>query len=71
MVMSRIFSMLFHEMVSILAELGEQRRAAKESQTKQPRHHLEELDVLDVNYEDVLEYYRYRNTHEENDQESS
>lgn len=59
MVMSCIFAMLFHEMVSILFELGEQRRAAKESQSNTPRRHLEELDVLDVNYEDVLEYYRY------------
>ena len=64
--------MLFHSMIQTLMELGELTRQRQESRSGTPRRHLESMDVLDVNYEDVLEYYRYSNTNAQaNDQESS
>ena len=64
--------MLFHQMVRTLMDLGEINRQRQEKKTGRPRYHLESMDVLDVNYEDVLEYYRYSNNNAQaNDQESS
>lgn len=64
--------MLFHSILQTIMDLGEINRQRQERNTGTPRRHLESLDVLDVNYEDVLEYYRYTNNNEqENNQESA
>ena len=51
--------MIFHELLNLVYELGENRRAERQ-RTDKTRYDIEPLDVLDVNYEDVLEYYRYK-----------
>lgn len=51
--------MIFHELLNLVYELGENRRAERQ-RTDKTRHDVEPLDVLDVCYEDVLEYYRYK-----------
>ena len=57
--------MLFHQLLRTVMDLGEINRQRKERQTGTPRSHYESLDVLDVSYEDVLEYYRCSNSNEE------
>jgi len=50
-------------------ELAEDRRRARKGTGEYVKP---ELDALDVTYEDVLEYYRYTNDYEqENNQKSS
>ena len=59
---------MISQLLSLIYELGEQRRADRLLQGDTENH----LDVLDVNYEDVLEYYSYKHSHEQsNDQEPS
>ena len=59
---------MISQLLSLIYELGEQRRADRSHQGDTEPY----LDVLDVNYEDVLEYYRYKHIHEQaNDQEPS
>ncbi len=67
--------MLFHNLLLSVMELAEDRRRQRTTKSKaQPSQEREDLvlDALDVTYEDVLEYYRYSVTNEqENDQESA
>jgi len=62
--------MIFHNLLLTVMELAEDRRRAREESGKS--YVKPELDALDVTYEDVLEYYRYTNDYEqENNQKSS
>lgn len=61
--------MIFHNLLLTVMELAEDRRRARKSKGGYVKP---ELDALDVTYEDVLEYYRYTNDYEqENNQKSS
>lgn len=58
--------MNFHSLLTTVMELVESRNR------KPSNVPLENLDVLDINYEDVLEYYRYKTINEQgNHQEPS
>ena len=52
--------MIFHELLNLVYELGEINRRAKRRRLTRTRYDIQSIDVLDVNYEDVLEYYRYK-----------
>lgn len=61
--MKATHTMIFHNLLLTVMELAEDRKRARQESGKV--YEKPELDALDVTYEDVLEYYRYTNDYEQ------